>query len=237
MFGQIQPRRDPDKRQDDIPHPYAIAAHVKSKEDGGINVIFVADIDCVSDAMFDIVRNERFELKLDNVKFVLNAVDFLAGDESYIALRNRRPLMRTLEKVQARTDEFRQEAREKIEQAKLDEEKRVEEARENFAKRQQRIDDDENLTEREKQIQKQIAAEDAERRLQVEEENINRETDQQVEQLNRQAQREVLATERGFRLMAMIMSPIPALLMGLWVLLSRLTLERRIVDPRRAVGD
>jgi ABC-2 type transport system permease protein len=68
---------------------HVIAAQIKSKADATdkVNVIFVADTDLISDDLFRIQESQLYGLKIDNVTFVLNAVDALAGNTDYIALR------------------------------------------------------------------------------------------------------------------------------------------------------
>jgi len=96
-----------------------------------VNVILVADTDFVNDAIFQVYRNvgERFstdDLKflqsLRNVQFIANAVDTLAADTNFLAIRARRPKERTLkaeEEVYALTDKARTEAEDRA-QAEAD---------------------------------------------------------------------------------------------------------------------
>lgn len=77
-----------------------------------IDVILVSDIDIVSGAFFAL-RNQpdtRFNWDFDNVPFVLNIVDALAGEDRFIEIRKRKRIHRTLTKV----DELTQEAQDKL---------------------------------------------------------------------------------------------------------------------------
>src|SRR5947207_2826039 len=71
----------------------------KSPASGDVNVIFCADMDMISNEFFFIRDKEWNGLQLDNITFVLNAVDELSGDDAFLALRSRRPEHRTLKKV------------------------------------------------------------------------------------------------------------------------------------------
>ena len=51
-----------------------------------------------------------FDLDVDNVTFVLNALDALAGDDSFIEIRKRRPQHRVLAEIEDRTEDAREES-------------------------------------------------------------------------------------------------------------------------------
>jgi ABC-2 type transport system permease protein len=51
-----------------------------------------------------------YQFESDNVPFVLNVLDVLAGDEKFVELRNRRPYHRPLEEITKRTAGAREEA-------------------------------------------------------------------------------------------------------------------------------
>jgi ABC-2 type transport system permease protein len=95
--------QDPSRvRREQTGEADVVAAHITGEkgENHKVNVIYVADVDVVSDALFNVVQSDMHGLKLDNVKFILNCVDVLAGDTSYVDLRKRRPEHRTLKEVQ-----------------------------------------------------------------------------------------------------------------------------------------
>jgi len=185
--------------------------------------------------MFDIVRNERFNLKLDNVTLVLNAVDVLAGDESYLELRRRRQRYRTLVRVQEEAEGYRKEAQEAVAAAEKQAKEELEKRQKEFEARQKAIDEDQGLTQREREIRKQIALEDEQRRLDVVKENIERRKQSQIDELKKKEQRNILSLEHKFKAAAIFLSPIPAVLLGLIVLISRLLSESQLVDPKRRV--
>jgi ABC-2 type transport system permease protein len=75
-----------------------------------INVLLVADIDILSNEIFGLRQNPAIGgsgLDFDNVNFVLNVVDSVAGDNRFLSLRNRRPKHRTLSKFDENTDVIR----------------------------------------------------------------------------------------------------------------------------------
>ena len=69
--------------------------------DTNVNVVLVADIDMLTDEFFNL--REQGEMPgmgmtfdFDNMTFVLNAIDALAGEDRFLELRKRRPKHRTL---------------------------------------------------------------------------------------------------------------------------------------------
>src|SRR5262249_53549012 len=73
---------------------------------GDVNVC--ADMDMISNEFFFIRDKEWNGFQLDNITFVLNAIDELAGDDAFLTLRSRRPEHRTLKKVEKATEQAKQ---------------------------------------------------------------------------------------------------------------------------------
>ena len=72
--------------------------------------------------------------RIDNIKFVLNCVDVLAGETSYIDLRKRRPQLRTLTSIQEVSNKLREVQTKERGLAES-------EAKEQFDKAQKKLDD------------------------------------------------------------------------------------------------
>ena len=82
-----------------------------------INVIAIADLDFMGEQFFELRRRKIEDLEFDNVLFVLNCVDVLAGDESFVRLRRKRPVHRRLDALEARAKEFDKVLADKTKQA------------------------------------------------------------------------------------------------------------------------
>ncbi|MCA1685928.1 MAG: Gldg family protein, partial [Planctomycetia bacterium] len=52
-----------------------------------VHAIAIADLDLISEEFFELRRQKVENLELDNVTFVLNCVDVLAGDDAFVTLR------------------------------------------------------------------------------------------------------------------------------------------------------
>ena len=77
-----------------------------------IRAVVVADIDLMDGRIFGL-RNrpdEVFGLNFDNVTFVLNVLDALAGDDRFLGIRKRKPRHRTLERIEDTVAESREQA-------------------------------------------------------------------------------------------------------------------------------
>ena len=95
-------------------------------------MVVVADVDMLSPEFFRLreqgnIPEAGIHFDFDNVTFVLNVLDELAGEQSFIDIRNRRLKHRTLTRIEERTEKARQEAadaRERFTKKYEDEEKR-----------------------------------------------------------------------------------------------------------------
>ena len=140
-----------------------------------IRVIVVADTDFAINQIFDLYRNAGNQLSRDeltvlrnlrNVQFIANAVDALASDESFLALRTRRPQARPLSRIQdvmVETDKVR---RDQLEAAASTAETEVNKAQENYRKATEKIDAQSDLDANAKEQLKAEVERDANRKLQ-----------------------------------------------------------------------
>jgi ABC-2 type transport system permease protein len=200
-----------------------------------VNVVYVADIDLISDWFFYERNRGESGLLLDNVTFVLNAVDVLADDTSYIDLRKRRPSHRTLQEVEKQNQEFIKERLEQEANATKEAEKELEQARERFEKQRENIEQDKSLDGRTKSIMLQNIKATEERRLEVQQANIEQEKKNKIDSIKDQTERKIKNREDQIRLWAVLLSPWPAILLGAMVLSLRLQRERSEITPERHV--
>ncbi len=81
-----------------------------------IRVVLVPDIDCLFSGIFAVRAHgasgdeDEVNWALQNVTFVLNSLDVLAGDERFISIRGREPVHKTLVGVSAATEDAKLEA-------------------------------------------------------------------------------------------------------------------------------
>jgi len=201
---------------------------------GEINVVLVADADCLSSDFFFIRsqgkddREDSIDLELDNVTFVLNTLDLLAGDDRFVKIRKRRPTHRGLTKLDDKTEEYRKQA----EQIRKDEKKKFEDAR-----KQAQSEFDKQLREVSKNSNQnqQIAVirMNAEQRLKTKEEQLMRERNEKLKSSERELAREIRQTQDFYKMSALMLPPIPPLLLAFFVFFNRRAREREGVSKSR----
>jgi ABC-2 type transport system permease protein len=238
MGAPPRPMAEPDRKLDKYAH--IVAAHITSDEvRRRLNVVFVADVDMISDFFFNL-RNQTDQYEnypvFDNVTFILNAVDVLAGETKFIALRNRRTNTHTLKAVESQIAKFTKERTKTREKATKDAKDQLKKAEKNLKEEADRIRENDNLDELDKDRRLQLFAAAEVRRLAVAKANIDSAKERAVEKSKRKAKRQVRDTESWFRAAAILIPPIPAVLLGLIVLLMKLANERRNISADRLVS-
>ena len=234
FFNSVRIAQDPPRLIDGDAH--VLAAHItstpKSKEKD-INVIFVADADLISNELFNIRERQAFGLKIDNVTFLLNCVDQLAGDDSYIALRKRRETHRTLTLVERETSVFVKERNEEREKATETADAKLKEARDRLKAEREKIEQNKTLDTRTKQIMLRMAEENENRRLEVDEAKIEREKQQEIEKIKARTERQIRQIEDRIRWYAILVPPFPAILLGICFLFFSMKNENQNISPDR----
>ena len=129
---------------------HVLAAHLTSEADNPykLNVVYVADVDLISDWFFVTRNMGELNLNFDNVPFVLNAVDVLAGDNKFLDLRKRRTALRTLTGVEAQTAKFVEERVAMTKVADDDAKQKLKDAQGRFDKKRAEIEKDPNCRRR-----------------------------------------------------------------------------------------
>jgi ABC-2 type transport system permease protein len=148
-------------------------------------VIYIADVDLAHDQFFEFYRNAdnrfsqdelRFLQDLRNVQFLSNAVDALAGDESFLRLRSRRAQRRPLERLDQVLAGTQKELRDVESAAQKDADAKIARLRDDIQQRLNHIRDRKDLDD---QAREQLVA-------QVER-SANRQLDKDIQDVNHEA--------------------------------------------------
>lgn len=229
-FG-VDMNPDPPHRQD--AEPPVLAARVT----GGADAIVVADVDLMGEQFFELRRRGIEGLNFDNVTFLLNSVDQLAGDSSFIALRKRRPKYRTLEAVEARTKTYEARRLRETEMAEAMAEQRLKEAQVRLDRSVREIERRSDLDEQTRQVMIANVQSVESRRLAVTRTTIDDEKQRQIESARADMENAIRGIQNTIKLMAVLLPPIPAFLVFLLVSLKRLRRERAGISADRLVEE
>ena len=215
----------------DIPHQpenevLTLAARVHRASGGrSLNAVVVADLDFIADQVF--LMREQSGTDFDNVTFFLNCIDVLAGDNSFVELRKRRPRYRTLTRVEDQTRAFAQRLSEEEQNARADSDNAIAAAREAVDRARRDVERRPDLDPQSRQVMVRnvLAAEN--RKLRALQTNVEQARDARIE-ASREAMEAGVRQLQGFiRTIAVVLPPIPVLIVGALVFLRRRSDERR----------
>jgi hypothetical protein len=223
---------------------YVLAAHIQGTPCGAsvpINVVLAADADMVGNQFFE-WREQRgdpeqdIDINFDNITFALNALDVLAGDDRFLEIRKRRPQHRTLEGFDAHTRAAREESARAGEQQRKEHDDGIKNAvKEVEAKRKETslrgMRQGLGMLEREQMVENEV---ENVRRKQQDKERENHETyEEEIRKINDALDAKILNMQKKYKLWAVIIPPIPPLLVAGIVFLNRRAKEREGVSKKR----
>ena len=203
---------------------------------GMANVIVVADLDLVADQIFRLrlKANEAYDdLDFDNVAFLLNCIDSLADEESFIPLRARKAKHRTLKAVEAQEKTYTAKADEEAKAADADAKKQLAAANASLTAQVEAIRANKEMDEREKQTALGYREAVEKRKLEVATAEIQDKKKARIKDAQATSEQSKLAIENGIRAMALLVSPLPALLLAGIVFAARKRNENVGATPAR----
>ncbi len=200
-----------------------------------INAVVVTDIDWIIPAFFYIRESgdRMFIPATQNVTFILNIIDALAGDERFLEIRKRSPQHRTLIKIDEATENNRMESRE--DQAKLfkDIETKRSEAQARFDEAISKIEDNPDLSQREKDLRLEIVRRREQQKLEAEIQSFESDLKRTQKQIDYKLDQKIRAVQDQYKMFALLVPPIPPLLVAFYVFFRRREAEREGVAQER----
>ncbi len=200
--------------------------HVEMGDTTRADIIFVADVDFISDQFFEIRRRGMENLDLDNVSFFLNCIDILAGDESFGELRRRRVQHRTLTTVEARTRDFAERRALEEQQATADAQMALSEAQQRLDAKVAEVQGRADLDATTKQIMARNLQEAESRRVEAAKATIEAARDARVDGSKEEMESQVRRIQSGIKTLAGLLPPIPVFVMGVLIFMRRQRRER-----------
>lgn len=221
-----------------------------SSGEAEVNVVFVADIDLFSTLFLDLrARPNASEVnfQFDNVPFVLNVLDSLAGDDRLINIRKRQTRHSTLRMIDAATesardrfandrDEFEKLYKAEVAAARAEMETAVKSVQDKI----DALPDPKPKAElRRLQTELQSTASVVGRRAQTKVERLNRERERNQELVERDLNHSIVSVQNFYKALAVLLPPIPPLVVGMFVYWKRRQkeLEGVIDERRRSLAD
>jgi ABC-2 type transport system permease protein len=213
----------------------------KEPEKVKINVVLVADIDWILNPYIFRIREvgsdsedaNQIDYKFQNIPFALNILDSLAGDDRFVDLRKRTRNYRTLAKIEEATDEQRTAALKEQSNFSSDAKKQIQNAQDQFKKK---IADLEARTDLDPRV-KEVMLEEARIRLQngltAEISQLQRKASQEIKRSERELGAKIRGVQDRYKLLAVLLPPIPPILLAFFVFFHRRKAEQEGVDTRR----
>jgi ABC-2 type transport system permease protein len=207
----------------------------KKAETKDMDVIVVADIDWIIPDFF-MIREQGDSAILpvtQNVTFILNIVDELAGDHRFLDVRKRARIHRTLRKIDEATRESRQKAEDDEQQFVDDVKGKIEEARKAMTEKVNQVEGRTDLSNREKDVLLQQVQNREQDKLNAVIQARAAEQETRVKQIHYERDQAIRAVQDRYKLYAILIPPIPPLLLALAVFFRRRELERQGVNRQR----
>jgi len=210
----------------------------KPPAESNINVVLVADIDMLSQDFFRLreqgeVPEAGIYFDFDNVTFVLNVLDELAGEKRFIEVRKRRPAHRTLTRIEERTKQARQEAAEARENFMKEYEKLVKQEEDAIQEKLAELQKRKNVDVQQMAIELSLMKQDLERRKEAKLEQARRQRDREIQKSQTALNLHIKRVQDQYKLWAVLLPPIPPLVVAAIVFFTRRIREREGVARSR----
>ncbi len=248
-FGISRINPDPRRRPTDV--GYVLAARITGKpsappkaadpakkddkpaEAAALNAIVVADLDMISETFFRLRGQKEMGLEFDNITFVLNCVDVLAGDTSYVELRKRRVRHRTLTLLEEQTKGYIDASQKETKAAEDEAATKLTEAQKRLDAKVAALKTQTDTDAQSKSVQLDRLQEVESRRLTVERTNIEDAKRRRTADSKAVMETKVREIQTRVRAAAVLLPPLPALILGAIILAVRLGRENRGANPNR----
>ncbi len=221
-------------------------------EAGDVNCILVSDVDILADEMValrDQPTRGGIEYRYQNIDFVLNLIDSMTAQSRYIQIRDRRPTYVTLRHVEETIREATDEVDTELQNYEKDFEVRMSQARgeaitqlDELRRDVSRLEEernagnviDEAALEARRNLLEQVERGEAQKLQQLMEEMQN-ERNEKIRSIRLKSELQIQEIQRRYKLAAVLIPPIPPLLLGLIVFTRRRLREREGISKARRI--
>lgn len=216
----------------DAPENAESAAEKKRKD---MKVILVSDFDWIIPDFFYIrdVGTDEIVPATQNVTFILNMIDELAGDNRFIDIRKRTRLHRTLAQIDEATASSREEADKEEESIVAEITKKEDEARKAMQKKIDQVESNSALSPLEKDVLLEQTRIKEQTKLDQEARALASQLQRKKKEIEYKKDQDIRSVQDKYKLYAILIPPIPPLLLALAVFFRRRELERQGVSRER----
>jgi ABC-2 type transport system permease protein len=219
---------------------YTLAAHIKgttvsddstaaddpSATSSAVNLIVISDLDFISQEFFEIRKRAVANLNFDNVSFFLNCMDVLVGDESFVALRNKRVRHRTLTTVEEQKRKFLDDRNNDQQQAESEASAALAEAQQRLNERVNEVRQRTDLDEQTKQIMARNLQEAENRKFEAFKNNIEAEKDAKINRSKEDMEAQIRSIQARYKTIALVLPMILVVPPGVMIFIRRQKREK-----------
>jgi ABC-2 type transport system permease protein len=213
----------------------------KEPQKSKINVVLVADIDWIlapdiyriREAGSDPNDPSQIDFKFQNIPFALNILDSLAGDKRFLDLRKRTRSHRTLTKIEEATEDQRRQALDDQSKIFAEAQKSIDDANGEFRKKIADFENRKDGDPRVLRMQLEQAKEYLAQTRDVQISRLEKERNSKVKQSERELSAKIRGVQDQYKLLAVLVPPIPPILLAFFVFFHRRKAEQEGVDSRR----
>jgi ABC-2 type transport system permease protein len=203
-----------------------------------IDVVLVADIDWIAPIIFWLRERGQdpdaiIDFKFQNVPFVLNILDSLAGDDRFIDLRKRTRAHRILTKIEEATEEYRRRSLDEQDKFIKEARQQIEAAQQEFREKIAELEKNKDLDPRRMMQMMEQQRITLERIRDVKIAALEKERNRQIKQSERELAAQIRGVQDRYKLLAVLLPPIPPILLAFFVFFHRRKAEQEGVDTRR----
>ena len=216
----------------------------------GVKVVYAADTDMMLPVFLQIradpERAADMRLQFQNVTFLLNAIDWLTGEDEFIEVRKHEPHFESLRMIDAVKEEASTQVRKRTQKFQVDFDEAMREAQEDMdaslkslreeVEDLQKDSQDGSVSPQElraKMTQYQTLTQRKQRVLGVKREKLDRERERNVQEIQRESNQKVKAIQNKVKGFAAALPCIPPLIVGIIVFASRRLRERENISKAR----
>jgi hypothetical protein len=226
---------------------YILAAHIQGKPvgvkgaSGPLNVVLVADIDMIGDQLFKWreqgkLPGQDVDFDFDNVTFVLNALDSLAGDDRFLELRKRGHQHRTLEGFEEHTKEAHKETAKARKEKNIEHDDTIRKAIEELKTKEEELRREVGRPGADVaaiEVKKAIIERTLNRKIEEQREDSDHKYNEAMRTIAEEQETKIQGLQGAYKFWAVVIPPIPPLLVAALVYFNRRTKEREGVSSKR----